>query len=325
MSFGGSGHDSRAANWVKSVVGGVVNKTGPYLFNPNRADGNKVGGSTGSHVKLDGEFPDIVGGHMWQNRDSYENYLTDPNVPNKHNAGATAYAVENGLEVVYVNAKPLGQSRFHLYRYTLGPVDDPKQDRWELVGLFRSGPTGSGAGAYDANSKVFVRSARSTAAIPNVYFYYWDLSQPLGPGNENVTIVPEDPSGQFYSIARGGMGLDYDPVRDQFVVWPGDGSGRVWVLRPPQPLAATGWRLELQPEPVDDVPPELPLSSGGVVGKWKYAINLDTFVALENPTEGNVWLYKPVGWQRPDGQLPEAIFSDQFELSAESTLNFRIE
>ena len=42
--------------------------TGPYLFDPNRADGNKVGGTTGSNVMRVDPTP-IAGGQMWENRD----------------------------------------------------------------------------------------------------------------------------------------------------------------------------------------------------------------------------------------------------------------
>jgi len=39
----------------------------------------------------------------------------------------------------------------------------------------------------------------------------------------------------------------------------------------------------------------------GILGKWKYISNLDVFMGLQDPTQGNVWIYKPVGWQDPSG------------------------
>ena len=41
--------------------------TGPYFWDPAKADPNKVSGLTGSQVNP-GAFPDVVGGQMWQNR-----------------------------------------------------------------------------------------------------------------------------------------------------------------------------------------------------------------------------------------------------------------
>ena len=46
-----------------------VRTTGPYLFDPSKADGSKVGGTTGSHVTRVAPHPEIVGGNMWENRD----------------------------------------------------------------------------------------------------------------------------------------------------------------------------------------------------------------------------------------------------------------
>ena len=64
--------------------------TGPYLFDPNRADGNKVGGTTGSNVKR--VLPaSIVGGQMWQNRDIHR-WLAGQPLPGTHVHGCTGYA-----------------------------------------------------------------------------------------------------------------------------------------------------------------------------------------------------------------------------------------
>jgi hypothetical protein len=37
----------------------------------------------------------------------------------------------------------------------------------------------------------------------------------------------------------------------------------------------------------------------GILGKWKYIPNLDVLMGLQDSTLGNVWVYKPAGWQRP--------------------------
>ena len=41
--------------------------TGPYFWDPAKADPNKVSGLTGSQVNPSA-FPDVIGGQMWQNR-----------------------------------------------------------------------------------------------------------------------------------------------------------------------------------------------------------------------------------------------------------------
>ena len=37
----------------------------------------------------------------------------------------------------------------------------------------------------------------------------------------------------------------------------------------------------------------------GVLGKWKYLRSHDVMMGLGNGFEGQVWVYKPVGWQAP--------------------------
>jgi hypothetical protein len=34
----------------------------------------------------------------------------------------------------------------------------------------------------------------------------------------------------------------------------------------------------------------------GILGKWKYVPNLDVFMGLQGEAEGNIWVYKPIGW-----------------------------
>ena len=37
----------------------------------------------------------------------------------------------------------------------------------------------------------------------------------------------------------------------------------------------------------------------GVLGKWKYLASHDVMLGLGDGFEGQVWIYKPVGWQPP--------------------------
>ena len=46
-----------------------VTKTGPYLWDPSRADANMVGGLDGSQV-APATYPDVTGGRMWTNRNA---------------------------------------------------------------------------------------------------------------------------------------------------------------------------------------------------------------------------------------------------------------
>src|SRR3546814_20199622 len=79
----------------------------------------------------------------------------------------------------------------------------------------------------------FVRTARYK-------FVMWDLDT-AGPSNLNINFVPDDPTGTFDFSRLADYGMDYDPVRDVFVLWGGDPM--VWVLTPPDDVSATGWTL----------------------------------------------------------------------------------
>lgn len=58
VTFGGAAFQSGGAFALKEP-NGTVRRTGPYFFDPTRADGNRVGGRTGSGVD-----PLMVGGEM---------------------------------------------------------------------------------------------------------------------------------------------------------------------------------------------------------------------------------------------------------------------
>jgi len=143
------------------------------------------------------------------------------------------------------------------------------------------------------------------AAAP---FVYWDLST-LGSGNRDVRVTPTDPSGEFPTLLASGnvtlpnCGFDFDARRNRFALWCGD--GRVWMLTPPATASPLGWTIVRQPAPT------LAQPNGdvgtGILGKWKYIPNLDAFIGLQDYTQGNIWIYKPVGWTNPVIGLAQTI------------------
>src|SRR5262245_36618747 len=68
LTWGGAAYDN-GGPFIRPLESNPTTQTrltGPYLFNPNLADGNKVGGSTGSNVRRVLPAP-ITGGQMWLN------------------------------------------------------------------------------------------------------------------------------------------------------------------------------------------------------------------------------------------------------------------
>lgn len=272
-------------NYVLENGGG---RTGPYLFDPKKADPMKVGGTTGSHIQRGGPHPEVVGGRMWSNRDAFKNGRLVMSGGYSFVNACTAYAQENGKDVVYL------RQVYGLYRYTLHDLNDPMKDTWEKVGVYWDGPGNQVACGYDPVRKLFVRTATN-----DVPFVYWDVNP--GSSMRDQLVVPRDPTGEFERLVASGAlgirycGFDFDPPRAQFALW--CGGGRVWMLKPPALVSPDGWTIEAQRAPTNAVPSTE--VGTGILGKWEYAPNLDAFVALQDANAGNVWVYKPVGWRDP--------------------------
>ena len=131
LTFGGAivGSGGYYARPHDSIVG-EYQQTGPYFFDPARSDPWKVGGTTGSHVQRVAPFPWIVGGNMWHNRDHFRTIPTHPQ-PAKHVSGCTAYAEEDGVDIVYVGATSGSGSNPSLYRYSFPDVANPALDQFD--------------------------------------------------------------------------------------------------------------------------------------------------------------------------------------------------
>ena len=280
ITFGGAAYNG--GNFKIKLSDGSINNTGPYFWDPSRGDPNKVGGTTGSHVQTVAPHPEVLGGNMWQNRDIFSGRLPDAYIPDFVNTQGD-YTSDKGIDTVYQT------SHGSLFKYQVTNLNDSTTDTWEPVGAAITGIYSfQGAGAYDPSRKLFLRTG--TAVTPLVY---WDLRTP-GPGNPDTVVTSiTDLSGTFAMNVN--CGLDFEPVRNVFLVW--GGGGKVWKIVPPATPATTGWTVTEDSSPVGVVP-DVDVGTG-VLGKFKYISNLHAFMALQNKLAGNIWLYKPVGWTAP--------------------------
>lgn len=295
----GGAADPNGGHYLTQATATTARVTGPYLFDPSRAHADRVGGSTGSHVKRVAPYPEIVGGNMWSNRESWLNASASSKPPGEVlSNGCTGYAVEAGRDVVYL------RTAHRLYRYEISDLANPAADVWKQVNMYYYGGSGGQSTCgYDPIRKIFLSTHLKTP------FIFWDLSN-SNPGNLDTMITPVDPSGEFPTLLSSGAihmsqcGLEFDTVRNDFKLWCGD--GRVWTVTPPPTPVATGWTIVKAPLP----PGEVPTSLGtGILGKWKYVSNLDVFMGLADSVQGNIWIYKPHGWVNPagTGNLPPSV------------------
>lgn len=296
----GGAADANGGHYLTQATATTSRKTGPYLFDPNRADGNKVGGSTGSHVTRVAAYPEVLGGDMWSNRESWLNANVNSAPPSESFVnGCTGVALENGRDVAYV------RTAYRLYRYEISDLSNPAADTWRLVGRYYGGSGAQAACAFDTQRRLFVSTNRNAPAP----FNFWNLNS-AGASNNEVYFTPSDATGEFAALLAANAidirycGLEYDSRRSHYKLWCGD--GRVWTLASPATPSATGWTIQKAPTPPSPVPTEG--VGTGILGKWKYIPSLDVFMGLTDPVLGNIWIYKPVGWTNPSGgNLPPSV------------------
>jgi len=289
LTFGGAAWNSGNA-YIKDNGNGTFSLTGPYLFDPSKADGNKVGGTTGSGVN-----PLTLGSQAWANRDTYTTSASAAK-PRAFIDTVSDTTVVNGKDVVYVTGISGGTIK-PLYRYTINNLQDPSQDTWEIVGS-NINPTsvGQSAGALAPDLNMFVRTGDHTQP-----FLAWNLAT-AGASNGDLVIAPVDLTGGLAPTSWVNYGLVFDPIRNHFVAW--GGNGDVWKLQPPSgAFSSTGWTVSMLDVNGGTTPG--PLNTIGVLGKWQYASDLDAFVALQGRSTGDVWVYKPAGWLDPVTPVPE--------------------
>lgn len=266
----------------QTFTDGKGNATGPYFWDPSKADPNKVSGITGSHVSPE-LYPSVVGGEMWQNRN---NFLPPVNYAQ---SGVTAHVSKDGKDVVY-----LATRYDDLYRYTVSDLD-PAHDTWELIGTRTlSGLDGEGAAAFDPSREIFMKT------LTNGSFGFWDVNRPNLPGNFNreIEVIPNVISGTA-PLNLQDAGIEYDPTLDGYVVWTGD--SRLWLLKPPAGFGkdgggyysdGSGWTLEeLDPNGIG--PGAVPSGATGVFGKWLYLPQEKAYMGVIDSISGDVYLYKP--------------------------------
>jgi len=303
LTFGGAGFnfgepylvpDPNGPSEIPLGSGNRYRVSGPYFFDPARADEKKVGGKTGSHSKWNNPNAWVIGGEMWENRDIPKNQ-PGPLYPRHFLENSAGYTQENGKDVVYI----FGQQSL-LSKYTVNDVDDPTQDEWENVGW--GVIWGQGAGAYLPTLNLFVRTSKNL-------FTYWNLSTP-GPNNPNVPFVP---TGTFvpttlgmYNYGLGDYGMDYDARRNRFLLW--GGGGDVWALYPPPVVSPNGWSIQKLPSAPTQTPSPYPVA--GILGKWKYLSQVDAFIALDDKHAGNIWIYKPENWSEPVSDDPHVTIAE---------------
>lgn len=302
VTLGGAAYQS--GDSFQAQVGGQVVRTGPWLFDPARANANEVGGSSGS-----GYDRSSIGGNMWIDR--RENRIG--NLPQSFVEAATAYRTENGKDVVYVAADSYSSGYPILYRYAVGNVRDGESDVWEVVGT-NTGVARAfqGAAAIDSDHGLFVRTTsqpwEAAGSASDHDLIVWDLNEAsAAAANGNLGIHLVDQAGAAFEMTRS-FGIDYDQKLRRFFIWDSNVLGEVYSFA--AEYSSDGglldtWTVSKLISATTDHPDKS--FSNGVLGKWQYVNELGAFIAMAPYSEGDagVWLYKPTfGVTTPVPELP---------------------
>ncbi len=275
-------------HWVNPTTGSA---TGPYFWDPAKANPNQVGGTTGSQVDP-ASFPSVTGGQMWQNR----NNITQGGPIGNFAQGTSDSMTVNGKDVVY-----LTDGYDNLWRYTVNDLD-PANDTWEQIG--RRSMTGydgaGGSAAIDTLRNLYLRTETGSNVPIGNTFAFWDLGSTLTVDkNRAVLVSPTVLNGIVDVPDFTNFGVEFDPVLGLYTLW--DGSSFIWHLRPPEELDTNGdgladnglgWTLERVE--VAGQGPQIPGIYTGVYGKWQYLEDAHAFVGVIDPNAGDVFLYKPL-------------------------------
>lgn len=259
-----------------------------------------LGGLAGFNYQGSGyENVQLPGARAWEPIDWY---LDNPTMPttlrNKLNCGC-AYEMQGGKDTVFLTISGISsRAMFHA-------VFEDQDYRNDVITRV-SGATGFNGGgqgtlALDKDKRVLVEVLDTDTTAK---FQFIDLKRTWGTGNEWYSV--ESFSGDsgvvadFIASRTTRSGMDYDPVRQELVIW--EKGPKVWALQVPtgDPTPTTGWTVYRRDNGTGDAPVDSwPLSQSGTHGKWKYAPDLDAFVGLIHPENGDVWAWKPSGWLDP--------------------------
>ena len=292
ITFGAVAYND-AKNFKARDENGNIVLAGPWLWDPAKADPNKVGGSTGS-----GWNPGTLGGEMWTNRAGKSDWL-GPNAPANFDFNfinnTTAYRTENGRDAVYITANG-GGGWPNLFRYTVGDLDNGGRDTWELVGASSfTAYTFQSSGTIDDANNLYVQT--TTPSNNGFDLHVWDITR-SGAGNRDKGIRLVKANGDDFAINLK-HGIDYSSIDGSLYIWGGD-QGQVFRTQATynqDGSLATTWIVEA----LGDVSASEPVGAHlyGVMGKWQYVDELGAFVALEEmngnpalPGDAGLWFYK---------------------------------
>lgn len=187
-----------------------------------------------------------------------------PSLPGS-TSGCSAWAPDEGVFYVCVHD---GGTWLYYAKY------NPTTNVWTNIANPGTAFGPDKAGAYSPSRRIFVVLKGSTIEVLNC--------------NSGTVTTPSVAGAAFQA-----RGIDYDSVRDRFVVYSDEGADRrqMWSINP------STWTSTL----ISPTGASIGGVAGdyrGIFGRFAYCADYDVFIAV-NSVSGNVYVYKPVGWSPP--------------------------
>jgi hypothetical protein len=282
------------------VENGTAVSAGIWQWDPAKANGNQVGGTTGS-----GYLPAIEGGNMWSRRPFGTNVPT-----NSPLEATTAYRTENGHDVIYQTRDSNASGFPSLYRLTLGNPALGESDSWERIAVGWNAANYQSSGTLDLENNLYVRVAFSPAQGNRYGLGVWNLNQASASAPVGDTFIQLELADGTPFQTNTNFAIAYDEVNRRFVMW--DGSARGVVYYVDTEFNANGsidtkWTVTMASSTTTAQPDgnfNSAAGSLGVLGKWQYIPELGAFMALDmynsTTTDAGVWLYKPLAAAVPE-------------------------
>ena len=297
MTFGGAVYNTGTGFKVRDGNGDLVN-AGPWMWDPTKADPNKVGGTNGS-----GYDPTSVGGQMWLNRQGQASGTQGAGYVNN----TTAVRQEGGQDVVYVTVEAESSGYPALYRYAVGDVRNGGMDAWSRVGESLNAPSAQGAAVIDSRNSLYVHTASFSAIGFTADLGVWELSKnnPSNSSkNNDISVELLFADGTGFDMTED-FGMAFDERSGKMLLWDGKHAGALFETEAAfnaDGSVASTWLVKSLTSTTSAQPSGTFLT--GVLGKWKYIPELGAFIALNEfdaaSEDAQVWLYKPFAAAVPE-------------------------
>lgn len=300
--LGGAAFNS--GNSTRKLVDGTLVPTGPWMWDPSKANANQVGGTTGS-----GYLPASVGGEMWTDRRG----VTTGTVGGSPVDSSTAYRLEGGRDVVYAARMSQGSGWPTLYRYTPGDPDLGQVDVWQEVAVASNAKSFQSSASIDLDNNLYVRTAfQESTGRYGLGVWDLDLINPAAPNTVRDSYIALEFADGSPFLTNTNFAISYDTARSRFVLWDGSNRGEVFYVDAeylPSGALDPVWTVTRGISTTLAQPNGnfvIPAGNLGVLGKWQYIDELGAFMALDMYSsatqDAGVWLYKPYNV----GAVPEA-------------------